>query len=971
MSGDAPLPDTSRYVIGIDLGTTNSALAYVDAHESPWTVRTFAIPQFVEAGTVQPQDTLPSFHYEPANGEFPAESLRLPWTAAGGTEPSFVGSFARDHGGQVPGRLVSSAKSWLCHPGVDRESDLLPWHGLPDASRISPIEASARYLRHMQRAWDHAHPDEPLAKQDVVLTLPASFDEIARELTVRAARKAGLPRVWLVEEPQAAFYAWLHKHAGDWERRVRAGQTILVCDIGGGTSDFTLIRVRPAEATESTTTTRPRRSSQRGLVKFHRVAVGEHLILGGDNLDLALARRVEERLLGPDKHLDPLPWGQLLRACRRVKEQMLGEEPPDETTINLGGTGRKLIGGALRCTVTRDEVREWLVEGFLPPLAKDTLPERRRAAFQEFGLPFAPDARITAYLASFLSAHARAASDDPTQPVPAGAMARPDLILFNGGFFESPILRARLLDVLSSWFAGSGKKPWQPEVLDHDRLDLAVARGAAYYGMVRRGMGVAISAALPRSYYLGVAAGDDAFERRAMCVVPAGTEPGSETDLSSHNFELLYGRPVEFPLYVSSTRLIDPAGEIVPVEAEHLRPLAPLRTVLEGAKRGETGTVPVRVRARLTEIGTLDLWCEEVESRRKWKLQFDVRSAVETDIDSTLTSGEAAGILDEDRIDAARELARQTFARNDGPSPEGLMKGIGEALGLPRDEWPAVPLRRLWETLLEEAEGRRRGPNHEARWLNLAGFALRPGYGVAADDWRVAETRRVVGDKLLHGLAQCRNEWWVFWRRIAGGLTGGQQTSLATGPLNQLRAWGKSARAGSTRTTPGPDALGGPTGIEMLRFLAGCEQLPIPTKLEIGRLMRDVLISRAAPPWDRALIWGLGRIGSRELLYGPLNLVLPSDVVAGWTEDLLTGGFDPGATKLALLQLARRTQDRHRDLPEALRLRAAAWLEDAAGTNDRERTEHAKLLREGGRLTSETRAAVFGEGLPTGLAVRM
>jgi hypothetical protein len=843
----------------------------------------------------------------------------------------------------------------------------------------------------MKQAWDHAHPDEPLERQDVVLTLPASFDEIARELTVRAARKAGLPRVWLVEEPQAAFYAWLHKHSTDWERRVRAGQTILVCDIGGGTSDFTLIRVRPADmpdagAAEPTPAKPPRRSGKRGLVKFHRVAVGEHLILGGDNLDLALAKRVEERMLGPDKHLDPLPWGQLLRACRRVKEQMLGADPPQDITLHVGGSGRKLIGGALRCTVTRDEVREWLVEGFLPRVERDVTTERRRTAFQEFGLPFAPDPRITAYLASFLSAHARAAADDPTQPVPPGAMARPDLVLFNGGFFESPVLRDRLLDVLASWFSDGKGKPWKPDVLDHDRLDLAVARGAAYYGMVRRGKGVAISAALPRSYYVGVETGVDAggaeregtgdsgvAERSAMCVVPAGTEPGADIDLSERGFELLYGRPVEFPLYVSSTRLIDPAGGIVPVEAEHLRPLAPLRTVLEGSKRGETGTVPVRVRARLTEIGTLDLWCEELESRRKWKLQFDVRSAVETDIDSAVTSGEAGGILDEERIEAARELARRTFAPGDGPSPEGLMKGIGEALGLPRDEWPAVPLRRLWETLIDEAEGRRRGPIHEARWLNLAGFALRPGYGVAADDWRVAETRRIVGDKLVHGVPQCRHEWWVFWRRIAGGLTSGQQIALATGPLNQLRGWGKAAAksgGGTARPAPGSDALGSPAGIETLRFLAGCEQLPVHTKLEIGRLMRDLLVKRAAPAWDRALLWSLGRIGSREPLYGPLNAVLPADVVSGWTEDLLSGGYDAVATKLALVQLARRTRDRHRDLPEGLRLRAAAWLEDTPGTHDRERAEHAKLLREGGRLTSETRAAVFGEGLPTGLAVR-
>ena len=419
-------------MVGFDLGTTNSAVTYVDTAEEPWHIRTFAVPQVVAPGQIESRETLPSFHYQAAASELAPGALRCPWQK---TEPNYaVGFFARDQGALAPGRLINSAKSWLCHTGVDRTAPLLPWQGAADVDRLSPVEVSSRYLAHVRDAWNARFPRHPLAEQDFVLTLPASFDEVARELTVRAAALAGLPRVVLIEEPQAAFYAWIYAHADDWDRLVEPGQKILVCDIGGGTSDFTLIRVRRGEG---------------GKVQFHRVAVGDHLILGGDNFDLALAKHVEQKL----GKLEQRQWAVLVRTCRAVKETLLGPDAPERLTLTLPGSGSKLLGAGVQVELTGEEVRDVLVEGFFPRVALDDKPVSRRSGFQEFGLPFAPDAAITRYLAAFLTAHRHVAMEESEGPADHDP-ARPDIVLFNGGVFESPLLRDRLLEVLQSWFDG-------------------------------------------------------------------------------------------------------------------------------------------------------------------------------------------------------------------------------------------------------------------------------------------------------------------------------------------------------------------------------------------------------------------------------------------------------------------------------------------------------------------------------------
>lgn len=966
----APENSPSRYVVGLDLGTTNSAVGYVDSLEAAWRVRTFPLPQLTAPGTVEARETLPSFHYHAAAGEFPPGALRLPWSS--NNPDTCVGALARDHGGAQHGRLIASAKSWLCHTGVDRTADLLPWHGASDVPRLSPVEVSARYLRHVRAAWDAAHPADPLAAQDFVVTLPASFDEVARELTVAAAARAGLPRVVLIEEPQAAFYAWLNRHRDAWEREVQAGQTILVCDIGGGTSDFTLIRARGGEG---------------GRVHFQRVAVGEHLILGGDNLDLALAKTLEPRLaagseLAAGGELLPRQWDTLVRACRRVKETLLGSNAPERMTVNLAGGGSRLLGGGQQIDVTRAEVEQTLIEGFLPRCRLEDRPAARRSGFQEFGLPYAADAAMTRYLAAFLTSHRAVLARE--MPDAAHDPARPDVVLFNGGFFHSPALRERLIEVLCSWFNSDGKNDWRPRVLDHERLDLAVAHGAAYYGMVLRGHGVRIAADLARTYYLGVEGGaetaapvsaenratvtetvteenDAATPALALCVAPANAEPGQEI-VVPRDLSLLVSQPVEFPLYVSSTRLTDLPGEVLPVEREQFTALAPIRTVLQARGMGAADRVPVRLHARLSEIGTLELWCAESAGSRRWKMQFDVRSATQTDRAAHGGAAERGGFVEESVAEACAAEIVATFGTAATAPLDTLAKRLSAAAAISRSDWPPALLRRMWQTLLEVESGRRRSPQAEARWLNLLGYALRPGYGLALDDWRVAETWRLLNGKLAHAAAHVQNEWWILWRRLAGGLTAGQQIALANPLFAPLRALHKRLTTGKG----GGGDLSFATGesVEVWRLLGSLELLSPPLKLELGRMVLDLLPKKKLAALRPALLWTLGRVAARVPVYGPLNVVPAADAAEKWLTELAALKLQEPLEPWVLMQLARKTGDRYRDLSSGTRSRILEVLKG------RDAPEHfLTLVEQGGELDIEEQTQAFGEALPRGLRI--
>jgi hypothetical protein len=923
-------PRQARFVVGIDLGTTNSALASIDTRASQPAIRDFLIPQVVAAGVVERFETLPSFHYEPAPGELAADALRLPWQTQ--SPASAVGVFARDAGRARPERMIESAKSWLCHHGVDRRAALLPWQAAEDASRLSPVDASAKYLAHLRAAWNADHPDEPLERQDVVLTIPASFDEVARELTVAAARKAGLPRIVLLEEPQAAFYSWVDAHPDEWDRIVSPGQTILVCDIGGGTTDFSLIHVRRGDD---------------GRARFHRVAVGDHLLLGGDNLDLALAHHVEQRLSAEqDVSLSARQWGQLLPACRHAKEMLLSAAAPETYTLVIAGGGSRLIGGSLSVELRRGEVESLLADGFLPDVPVSSHPQRRQSGFREFGLPYAADPAMTKYLAAFLSAHG-----GPDGP------ARPDVVLFNGGFFASPVLRQRLMDQLAKWFQGEGE--WRPVVLKNDRLDLAVARGASYFGLVRRGIGVRIVAGLAQTYYIGVEQADG--QRRALCLIAAGTEAGAPAEALERVFRVRTSEPVEFPVYVSGTRLNDRPGNLIEVDPEQLTALPSIRTVLTSRAKDTVRDVEARVTATLTEIGTLELWCQQVDGSRRWQLQFDVRPAVETDRAAHTGRGELGGIAEASVVTAAAEILRDTFGLEGSGRPDELMKRLADAIGQSKSEWSPSLLRALWSELRELADGRTRSAQHEARWLNLAGYCLRPGFGLAADDWRVEETWRSIHGRLVHGTPACLAELRTLCRRISGGLPAGQQKQIAATVLATIRPRVRQIVSGKGRAAP--YASGSHEASEIWRMLGSFELLETATRIELGRMALE-LMNRSAMASERsALIAMLGRVGSRVPVYGPLNLTVPGEIVCEWILALLDAAeLEEPVVQLSLMQLSRRTGDRSRDVDSGVRQKLLERC-DAVEFSQHLRT----LIADGGRLEQEDAGRILGESLPAGL----
>ena len=599
----------SRYVVGIDLGTTNSALAFADtkdvAPDASPTIRSLPIPQVIAAGEVGDRPVLPSFLYLPASKEFPAGALDLPWSQE---SARVVGSFAREHGAKVPGRLVGSAKSWLSHTGVDRKGAILPWNAASDVEKVSPVAASTAYLAHLRDVWNARvagkAADDKLERQDVLLTVPASFDAAARELTVEAARAAGLEKVTLLEEPQAAFYAWLAGEGEHWRKRVKVGDLLLVCDVGGGTTDFTLISV----------------SDRGGDLDLNRVAVGEHILLGGDNMDLALAYAVASGLPSGMEGLDSAQRVGLGYACRAAKEALFGGSAKASAPVTVLGRGSKVIGGSIKTELTRDTLNAALLDGFFPKCAPTDAPERgRRVGLTEIGLPYAADPAITRHLARFLNRQAGSLHAQTSA-------VHPSAVLFNGGVFKAGELRSRVVDVLGSW-AGHAVP-----ALETKDLDLAVAHGAAYYGLVRRGKGVRIRGGVPRAYYVGIESSAPAVPGvspplKALCVVPMGMEEGTECDVPGPEFGLVVGEPAEFRFLGSTTRRDDRPGTVLERwAAEEVQELDPLETIL-GASDGsaEGDTVPVRLHAQVTEVGTLDLWCQSTRTDRRWKLEYNVR----------------------------------------------------------------------------------------------------------------------------------------------------------------------------------------------------------------------------------------------------------------------------------------------------------------------------------------------------------
>ena len=868
--------------VGIDLGTTNSAMAWIDPSDAEDTsfppIHVFDIPQVVGPGRVEARRTLPSFLYLDEN------------------QP--VGVYAREQGAIVPTRLVHSAKSWLSNPDVDRNAKILPWDAGEGGRVLSPVEVSTRLVSTIREAWDKSGRFGDLADMDVVLTVPASFDEEARELTVKAAAEAGLTKLTLIEEPAAAFYSWIANNFARSRRLLFDGQVVLICDVGGGTSDFSLIKV----------------AREGDKIEFTRTAVGKHLLLGGDNLDLTLAWLAETKI---GKQLSIRQRSALRRQCSAAKETLLGDERRQSVEITVAGGGSSLIGGSLKTEITRKEALELALDGFLPMTPRGELPkEDKRSLFRELGLPYVSDPAISRHLAAFLES--------------AGQV--PDAILFNGGFFIPEILRQRVADLLESWY---GKRP---EIFENRDLDLAVACGAAYYSYVKStGSGVLVRGGLPRAYYVGL------NDTSAVCLVPRGAEEGDSVEVDRGDLQLVANKPVAFRLLSSLTRTDDKAGEVVDLAEDLAKDAihqhAPLEAVIRFGKGGER-LVPVKLGARLTETGTLETWCDSKIGDNRWRLQFQLRKASAS---APAGSRRPAAVVAREAVDAAVALVRTAFETGD-PAPEELPSKLEAAIGLGRNSWPVDVARTLADTFIELIERRKRSAAHEIRWLNLGGFCLRPGFGYIGDEFRVEQVRRIhAGGTQFANQAQNEIDWWIFWGRLAGGLNRNQQTDILQRLMPVLMP------------KPGkkPQRINTSLQREMWRTAASLELIPVANKAQLG----DALLKQARESgFNDSVLWCLSRLGARQLFYGPINQVVSPAVASRWIEPLLT----IAKAEDALVSMARKTGDPVRDVSGTVLAAVRAKI-----------TDPGLIAQLEGESDRDERALgrIYGEDLPSGLVL--
>ncbi len=925
----------SRYLIGIDLGTTNSVVAYIDTQEvvdACLPIRVFPVPQLVERGEVRTLPALPSFLYFPTQEELSAGGVVATWNEH---PPMVTGVLAREQGALVPSRQVSSAKSWLSYPGVHRRAKILPAQAEPPQPMVSPVEASARYLMHLRDAWNGAigtDEETRFEHQEIVLTVPGSFDEEARELTVEAARSAGLDNLTLLEEPLAAFYAWIaanrHTQTGD-SGNLRDGELILICDIGGGTSDFSLVRARP----------------DKGEWQFERTAIGEHLLLGGDNLDLALASCLENKL--KDNKLTMRQRYALRRACCAAKERLLNDPSLESVPVTVLGGGRAVVGKALTIDLTRAEVLQILTDGFLPITAPDDMPvPGRPTGLRELGLPYANDPAITKHLAAFLTQAAVATNGSSANLL----LARPDAVLFNGGFCAPEVTRDRIVDAISRWFDGA-RSGWRPKLLNNEAMDSAVARGAAYYGRVRRGGGLRIRAGCARTYYVALPSEDGL---QGICVLPAGAEEGTTLPLLNRDFSVLANRPVSFTLYSSRTRH-DAHGEVAVLDEVDVHRHPPLVTLLRYGKKMRDAYLTIGLRANFTEVGTLELWCESRGTPHRWRLQFELRDEeaqaqqLDTVKSQPVPTRSPAVTASDATIESATQVIGRVFSGSAGGTtvaPEALISQMEAALGAKRNSWPISTIRSFSDVLIEVAAGRKKSPGHEMRWLNLAGFCLRPGFGAAGDAVRVEKLRTIASNDLAFvDDLQCQVGALVLLRRIAGGINASEQQTLyrkyASPPAGKRKRLNRQLE------------------YEQWRLIASLEHLLAGARTLLGN---EVLAKIKREPADAMWLWSLGRLGARIPLYGPLHCVIAAEFAGEWLKNLLDLPMFTAVTASAIALIARRTDDRSRDIHEAIREHAISRL-TALGVGE----ETIQLLSK--YVPPERADAVrsFGESLPPGL----
>jgi molecular chaperone DnaK (HSP70) len=895
---------TPQFSIGIDLGTTNCALSYLPLATPDATTQIFPIPQWESPDRLAESTTLPSFLYLPTD----AEAAQLQGAVGKGW---LCGRFARKRAGETPGRVAHSAKSWLGHHAVDRGAAFLPWGSeeIPQDRKISPIRASALLLNYLRGAWDTRFPDSPFDSQEITLTVPASFDAVAQRLTLDAAAEAGFPKnVRLLEEPQAAFYRWLEAHADPaalWSQLPENGGNVLVIDIGGGTSDFSLFEIS--------------RQSGSPLPAIRRVAVSDHLLLGGDNIDLAIAHALEPRFAGKGETLAGSQWQDLVARCRDLKERCLATDgdPDEEFTVSLPGRGSSLFAGTLSARIARHEITAILLDGFYPECPADASPVEAEAALKELGLPYAADSAVTRYLAHFLR-------DLP----PA------DAILFNGGSLYPESLRNRIQRQIGSW------QNRQPRILENPEPDLAVARGAAKFGGILHHRSARIQAGAARSIYLEVHQGDG---RSLVCILPRGAEPEVAFQISHPGLELRLNRPVRFQVYASTRHDRDQAGALVPFKSGDFHKLPPLQTSARLAEKSAGDRIPVKLTAKLTELGLLHLECVSAEPSlpHAWPLAFNLRAG---DDSGGMVVGESDPGADPETLAAAQSRILSIFSGHLDPADPltaaRLLKSLEAILGAPKNEWNLMLIRALWTMLKRCTPCRANSVEHEESWLILAGFFLRPGFGAELDPMRIDDLWKVLTGGLIHPGKQVQLQQYILWRRLAGGLDRERQQTLIDAELPKLRQ------------QKNPPA-------ELVRLAGSLERIDPGTKSGLVELClaKSLTASYAAPYFV-----SLGLLLNRTPLYAGPEAVVPPALVGRAFEALQDLDWKSPELAELFLRAARVTDHRNLDLPNPLRKQIARKLQDA-GVPAFKISRIEQFIP----LERAEQAGLYGESLPPGL----
>ncbi|KMV30847.1 molecular chaperone DnaK [Photobacterium swingsii] len=937
-----------RFLVGIDLGTTHTVVAYTEITDnlenSPTHI--FDIDQLIAPGEVARKPLLPSFRYHPAASEINESELILPWQPAlvdGDIPLVIVGEYARELGAKVEGRQVVSAKSWLSHPNVDRNEAILPWSSSQGVEKVSPVVASASYLNHVRQAWNYHNQDDRLEHQEVVITVPASFDEAARALTLEAAKLAGLPKVLLLEEPQAVCYDWYAQNKDNADTLLQDIPLLMVCDVGGGTTDLSLIKV----------------SSDQGQLQLDRIGVGDHLMLGGDNLDLALAHQAELRLHGGNKKLTAAGLSKLIQQTRKVKEQLLSGNAPDTAKVTLLGSGSRLIGGAKSVELTKEEVHTIALDGFFPLTEFSDQPNQRQAAVVEFGLPYAADPAISKHLAQFIELHdevCRDALNQNGETVLSNTPPIPTAVLLNGGVFNSPLLSNRALDIFKKWKGDSVTQLVNPHP------DLSVAYGAVAYAKARHGAQLKIGGGSARSYFLTIE--DKKSAKQGLCLLPKGTDEGNDIHLEDRYFALTLGEPVRFNLVSSTDDTHAEVGQIVDIDNDSFISLPPFIATLDSetdrsllaANQKEREVVTLA--CQLTEVGTLQVECvSATDKSKRWKVEFTVRkdlAKLHRNRDKEATQAESILPARIDDAIAAIKLVYGGSAKvTDNKTLKTLQKDLEKMLGK-RDSWETPCLRELASALLDSKKRRRRSDLHERTWLKLAGFTLRPGFGYPSDEWRMEQVWQLYQQGVqFDSNVQTWSDWWTFWRRVAGGLTQEQQLVI-------YKDIAKYINPSATRNSKLNKELQERSYQDMVRLAASLEHLPFENKLQLiewlfGRLQKN--------QFSQAHWWAIGRIGTRSPFYGSAHNLLTAQHIAYCLPELMELDWrtDPNIG-FAAVMMCRMTGDRTLDIDDTARAEVIDKLKASKAP-----ASWVQMVTEVKVLTEEETKRVFGDALPAGL----